>query len=477
LPGLSLETPHATVYYNEGNLEQARSVGEAFELAYVHVNSDLGVAPSKRFRIYLYLCTEDLVEGLRTYSHLSAKAATAFANEEFLRPIDYVMHIPYDYVWHDVVHQYTHAIVDELSGTAHQSAKWLDEGLADYEAYVTVSQTQYSDLENMWKAELKASVYLQIESSAGLINNYGLIPLSLLSSEEQWGLNAASNRILTHAESYLTVDYLVQKYGIDKIKSVLNLMKQGQKQEQALEHVLGLTLSGLLFEDLVDYLVGAQSKAVSTVNEARFAVTNAEAEGRTQGLDHARALITEAMRSMEIYYEYKNATELANLAVELAQNATASPAATQAGTTVPPLGETTIPVEYGLLAGTVLMVALILTSKRKRGAIIGAILLFVLTSAACLIFLQPHGSPGSPTQCFPHREIIFMGSIQTTTERIQIGETDRIVRYVYVERTRFTYAEELLLYSLYLTNDLGQQSEYHHVQSFEFIPISIIVGC
>jgi hypothetical protein len=105
----------------------------------------------------------------------------------------------------------------------------------------------------------------------------------------------------------------------------------------------------------------------------------------------------------------------------------------------------------------------------RGGAIAAIILLFIILGGIWLFFSQPYGSPGSPWQCLPHQEVVYVGYIQTMSERFQITEADRI--------THISYDKGLLLYTVYLTNDQGQRFEYHYVTEFSLSPITITTGC
>jgi hypothetical protein len=103
------------------------------------------------------------------------------------------------------------------------------------------------------------------------------------------------------------------------------------------------------------------------------------------------------------------------------------------------------------------------------GAFAAVLLLLLIVGGAWLFFGQPHGSPGSPMQCVPHQETVYVGSVQTASETFQITEGQRIV-YV-------SYDKGLLLYTVYLTNDEGQRFEYHYVTSVDLHTTTITTGC
>jgi len=239
-PTEKLQTDHSVVYYNQGNDRKARWYAEAFENAYVQVGKDLEAYPAKQFTLYVYLTQADLVQGLQLYSGLSADEANYFKTGGAPRPINYIMHVAPGFDWHTITHEYTHTIIEELSGQVYRSIKWLDEGLAEYEAYITVVKTKYNQTELLLKANAMRIVY-------DALDNGKLFSLRELSSETDWHnrLPGTPERALQYAEAWILVDYLAVTYGAPKCKSILLAMKQGQGQDQAVQNVLSVSTTQL----------------------------------------------------------------------------------------------------------------------------------------------------------------------------------------------------------------------------------------
>lgn len=239
-PTERLQTNHSIVYYNQGSDRRAKWYGEAFENAYVQVGIDLGAYPAQRFKLYVYLTQADLVLGLQLYSGFSVDEANYFKSSGAPRPINFIMHVAPGFDWHTITHEYTHAIIEELSGQVYRSIKWLDEGLAEYEAYTTVVKTKYNETELLLKANAVRTV-------CDALDNGKLFSLIELSSETDWHnrLPGTPERALQYAEAWVLVDYLVVTYGAPKCKSILLAMKQGQGQDQAIQNVLGVSTTQL----------------------------------------------------------------------------------------------------------------------------------------------------------------------------------------------------------------------------------------
>jgi len=365
-PTEKLETKNAIVYHNLGNEEKAKWYGEAFEYAYLQVGNDLGAYPAKQFKLYAYLTQEDLVLGLQLYSGFSADAASYFKTSGAPRPINYVMHISPGFDWHTIIHEYTHTIIEELSGKVYQSMKWLDEGLAEYEAYVTVIKTKYNQTDFRLKADAMRQVY-------DALDNGKLFSLGELSSDTDWHnrLPGTPERSLQYAQAWVLVNYLAVTYGPAKCKSILLTMRQGETQESALRSQLGVPMTQ--FEtDFKQYLQKIRTDAPVRIAEAEAAVKKAESEGRTVGLTQARTMIQEA-KDMMVTSDYERALTLADRAKELASRATApqvtatttpSTGITTQITTAAPSATTTYAVA-GLVAVVVVTALLALRLRKK----------------------------------------------------------------------------------------------------------------
>jgi len=246
-PTASFETEHATVYYNIGDDARAKNVAEGFEYAYSHIAEDFTAQLTKKFTLYVYVTQDDLVEGLIKYSHLPSEVAELFRGSGAPRPIDYVMHIAPDFDWRTIAHELTHTFIEEHSGRVFLSIKWLDEGLADYEAYNWVSKTKYNATASKWKASRMQVVYKAFEEKK-------LFPLKDISTDQSWGDNMAKGYAdLEYSQAYLTVTYLCETYGLDKCKAILRSMQEGATQEEAVKSTIGITMAQL--EDrFKDYL-------------------------------------------------------------------------------------------------------------------------------------------------------------------------------------------------------------------------------
>jgi len=372
LPTEKTQTGHAIICYNQGNDDKAKWYGEAFEAAYTEVGKDLGAYPARQFVLYVYLTQEDLVSGLQTYSGFSADEANYFRISGAPRPINYVMHASPDFDWHTITHEYVHTIIEELSGQVFRSIKWLDEGLAEYEAYVTVLKTKYNQTELRLKADAMRRVYDALDKGK-------LFSLKELSSDTDWHnrLPGTPERDLQYSESWIIVSYLAMKYQPSKCKTILLALKQGQAQDSALQSELGV--SATQFEsNFRQYLQSIREDAPTRVAEAEKAIQKAESEWRTFGLSQAKSLIQDAKDAMSAG-DYERAISLADRAKELASKATVPQVTTATSPSTKITSEVTTVTSPGIgpdngtmyaiaVVVVVIVVALLLTRYRKKNS-------------------------------------------------------------------------------------------------------------
>ncbi|MBS7645395.1 hypothetical protein KEJ44_05065 [Candidatus Bathyarchaeota archaeon] len=240
LPTLSMEFNHATVYYSQGNEKRAKDIGEAFEYAYAFLQQDFPQAPSQRFTIYVYNTQEDLVQGLIKFSGFPPSSAEFFKRGGAPRPLNYIMHVSPSFNWHTVAHELTHTFIEEYSGRAYLDIKWLDEGLAEYEAWRCVSnEPRHRQEEEVFKHTAWNTIKSRVK----------LYPLEELATEEQWVKEMkAGHSNYIYSQSFLIVSYLVSHYGLDEVKEILRKVQEGATASAAVETVLGKTETEILNE-------------------------------------------------------------------------------------------------------------------------------------------------------------------------------------------------------------------------------------
>jgi hypothetical protein len=176
------------------------------------------------------------MEGLQKHSGFTSKSAAYFKNGGAPRPLNYLMHVPPPYLWYVMIHEYTHTLIEEVSGQAYKSIKWIDDGLAEFLPSVVLAQTRYKE------SELNRARATRLRVQRALQSNK-FFNLPDFATEDQWHqIYASESRGLIYAESFMLVSYLVEKYGLAKCFAVLKQMNAGLSREKAIQKVLHRTV-------------------------------------------------------------------------------------------------------------------------------------------------------------------------------------------------------------------------------------------
>jgi hypothetical protein len=122
-----------------------------------------------------------------------------------------------------ISHELTHLVVHQITFNPYNDLPtWLDEGLAMY----SEGELDISFISALSSAE-KNNMLISIRSLAS--------PFSAFTEES----------ILSYAESYEVVSYLISEFGRDKMLELLDTFKQGSGYDEALNTVYGFDMDGL----------------------------------------------------------------------------------------------------------------------------------------------------------------------------------------------------------------------------------------
>ena len=149
-----------------------------------------------------------------------------------------------DAATHELTHQVLHQKVKGPLGDF-SLPKWMDEGLAVY-------------YENPGKLDSQFSVPVR-----RAIQNDTLIPIRSLNSNFPADPAAAN---LSYGESWSVVDFIIRRYGKDKVAQMLQEFKAGAYYDDVLKKVLGVDVDGLETEWRKD--VGAKPRDIPTRSNA-----------------------------------------------------------------------------------------------------------------------------------------------------------------------------------------------------------------
>lgn len=146
-----------------------------------------------------------------------------------------------DAIAHELTHQVIRQKIRSPLGDP-SMPKWMSEGLAMY--YETVP----GPLDAQFSAPLKRA-----------IQDDTLLPLRTLSGSFAADPSAAN---LAYAESYSVVDFIIRRYGREKLAQLLQAFKTGGYYDDILRQVLGVDTDGLEVEWRKD--IGAKPRAIPT---------------------------------------------------------------------------------------------------------------------------------------------------------------------------------------------------------------------
>jgi hypothetical protein len=228
----SLTEGEVTVYWYEGDQSFAQELMATAQQALAQLAEDTGAYLEKPARLYIYASTEDLL-GAMIYPQ-QWTGGVAFTRYGIMA----IGISPGDLDWGKrvIAHELTHLVIHQMTLNPYSDLPtWLDEGLAMY---------------NEGELALIFVFYLSMA-----IAEDDLISVRSLSSPFSAYTGEA---LLSYAESYSLVEFLINNYGQAKMLELLLTFKQGSGYDAALEKVYGFDMDGLdaLWRDYITMPVG-----------------------------------------------------------------------------------------------------------------------------------------------------------------------------------------------------------------------------
>ena len=223
----SLTEGEVTIYWYEGNDSFAEEIILSAQQALARLAEDTGAYLKKPVKLYIYADAQDLQGSMIFPQEWTGGVA-------FTRYGTIAIGIaPANLVWgkRAIAHELAHLIVPQMTLNPYSGLPtWLDEGLAMY-------------------AEGPLSPALATYLNRAIAED-SLISVQSLSSPFSAYAGEAS---LSYAQSYSLVDFLISDYGADKMLELLNIFKQGNTYDDALDEVYGFDMDGLdsLWQDYI----------------------------------------------------------------------------------------------------------------------------------------------------------------------------------------------------------------------------------
>jgi hypothetical protein len=226
----SLTKGKVTIYWYQGDDAFAQELMAAAQQALERLAEDTGAELEKPAKLYIYAKADDL-KGAMIYPQ-EWTGGVAFTRYSTMA----IGIAPGNIDWGKsaIAHELTHLVIHQMTLNPYNDLPtWLDEGLA-------------MRTEGMLGPEF--TTYL-----SQAIAEDSLISVQSLSSPFS---AFAGEAILSYAESYSLVEFLITSYGRSKMLELLNTFRQGSGYDDALERVYGFNMDGLdkLWRDYVTHI-------------------------------------------------------------------------------------------------------------------------------------------------------------------------------------------------------------------------------
>jgi hypothetical protein len=241
IPWQTRESDHLSLNWYEGTDQFAAALLQAGEDALVRLDQMTGVTIEEKAKIYIYASSEDMQEATLFAPTWSGGLAFPWYSTVLIGVAPYNIGYGLDTIAHELAHvligHYTFSCVDS-------TPNWIDEGLA---------MVTEGDLDS----------YLQ-DILLDAVDNDSLISVrevgQIFSAERELAL-------LSYAESFSLVTYLLETYGDEPMLELLDHFRQGKSEDTALNEVYGFNRDGLEME-WRDWLGAALMQEVSDQDAA-----------------------------------------------------------------------------------------------------------------------------------------------------------------------------------------------------------------
>lgn len=214
---MEYQTEHFTIKYRQEDENIIRETANMFEESYDAASQQYGYYSSEKTVVIIYKNQDEFwkyqesirgqaVMGLYNAGTIHVISPNAFLNQEQSSMEYFKKNGP-------VLHEYTHKVIDELSGG--NIELWLTEGLAVYEEY-RVYNTE-------WAPDFVYERYLSAQ-------------------EMREGFMYA-DEVQSYRQSFDMIKYLIDNYGMKKMELLLQELRSGSNTDEAFLKVYGVTAS------------------------------------------------------------------------------------------------------------------------------------------------------------------------------------------------------------------------------------------
>lgn len=215
----SLSDGKLTIYWYEGEESFARELLAAAQQALDRLAADTGAYIEKPAKLYIYSNAQDLQGAMIFPQEWTGGAA-------FTRHGIIAIGIPansLDWGKRAIAHELTHLVIHQVTLNPYNDLPtWLDEGLAMY-----AEGPLEPELVTLLNEAVAENRLISVRSLSSPFSAY------------------AKEAVLSYAQSYSLVDFLISTYGADKMLELLNTFREGSSYDGALIRVYGFDMDGL----------------------------------------------------------------------------------------------------------------------------------------------------------------------------------------------------------------------------------------
>jgi len=216
----SISGDGATLYYYDVRRSRASSWLDTAEGALDRIASEIGLSPLEEISIYVYRNEADMRPAVATRSDDYDARVTTLGVAVDERTL--IVLAAQDALEQTMAHELSHIVVGMATDNPYAGLpRWLDEGLA-----------------MLAEGELPAqnAIALRLAIAAD----------ELLSVRSMTSYSGRPDQVdLYYGECYSVVNYLIEEYGRDKMRELLDVFSEGILQDDALRRVYGLDVDEL----------------------------------------------------------------------------------------------------------------------------------------------------------------------------------------------------------------------------------------
>ena len=235
----SLTEGKVTMYWYQGDQSFAQELMATAQQALARLAEDTGAELEKSAKLYIYANSQDL-QGAMIYPQ-EWTGGVAFTRYGIMA----IGIAPANLDWgkRAIAHELTHLVIHQMTLNPYiDLPTWLDEGLAMHtEGPLEPIFSDYLD------RAIAENSLISVQSLSSPFSAY------------------AEESVLSYAQSYSLVDFLITNYGQEKMLELLNTFRQGSSYDGALERVYGFDMDGLdaLWRDYVTMSAQLSTEEIS----------------------------------------------------------------------------------------------------------------------------------------------------------------------------------------------------------------------